>query len=152
MKKLKTILGYAWAVAAFIIVLATFFGNDYFSRALARTTGIIVSPLYSGGEIVLVLDHGAYRTSIHRPVFGYLIGQAKEGFVQINWGPANALPSVISEGIDYNGDGREDFSITLNTVTGEVKVSISNPAVISVEKSYHLSNGWAVRVLLKRQI
>jgi len=151
MRKLKSILGYTWAVAALIIVLATFFGNDYFSRALASATGITVSPWYSGGDIVKVIDHGAYKTSIHRPVFDSLIGQTKKGFVQINWNPAAGLPSVIKEGIDYNSDGKEDFVVTLNTATGETTLSKTNPAVLDIGKSYRLRNGWAVRVLLRRK-
>ena len=151
MKKLQSIMGYVGAVAALFIVLATFFGNGYFSRTLATATGITVSPLYSGGNIVKVIDHGAYKTSIHRPVFDSLIGQTEKGFVQINWDPAARLPSEIKEGIDFNGDGQEDFVVTLNTATGQAALASANPAVLSIEKSYRLRNGWAVRVLLTRQ-
>jgi hypothetical protein len=151
MKKLKTILGYIWAVAAAIIVLATFFGNDYFSRVLASATGITVNARYSGGEIIKTVDHGNYKTAIHRPVFDSLIGRTKEGFVQVNWDPAAGLPSVIKEGIDYNSDGKEDFIITLNTVTGQTALAKNNSDVLAGEKSYRLRNGWAVRILLKRE-
>jgi hypothetical protein len=151
MRKLKSFLGYIWAVAAIIIALATFFGYNYFSRTLAAATGVTVNPWYSGGEIVKTVDHGNYKTAIHRPVFDALIGQTKEGFIQINWEPAAGLPPVIREGFDYNSDGKEDFSLVLNTTTGEVALIANNPAVLSVEKTYRLRNGWAVRVLLRRQ-
>jgi hypothetical protein len=151
MKKLKSFLGYIWAVAAIIIALATFFGNDRFSRTLAASTGITVNPRYSGGEIMKIIDHGNYLTSMHRPVFDALIGQTKEGFIQINWEPAAGLPQIINENIDYNGDGKDDFIITLNTGTGETALTKNNSSVLDIEKSYHLRNGWAVRVLLKRQ-
>jgi hypothetical protein len=151
MRKLKSFMGYIWAVAAIIIALATFFGQSYFSRTLAVKTGITVNPKYSGGEIMKVVDHGNYKTSIHRPVFDALIGQTKEGFMQINWEPAAALPQVVREGFDYDNDGKEDFIVTLNTSTGETTLAHSNPAVLGIEKSYRLKNGWAVRVLLKRQ-
>lgn len=151
MKKLKSILGYLWAVGALLMTLATFFGYDYFSRTFADTTGIKVSPWYTGGEVVSVIDHGTYRASIHRPVFDYLVGQTKEGFVQINWAPAAGLPGVVREGIDYDRDGREDFIVTLNTATGEVALLKNQPAVIGPGKTYRLRDGWAVRVHLKRQ-
>jgi hypothetical protein len=61
------------------------------------------------------------------------------------------LPQIIREGFDYNRDGKVDFVVTLNTVTGEATLVKNNPAILGIEKSYRLSNGWAVRVLLKRQ-
>lgn len=151
MKKLKSFLGYLWAVSAIIIVLATFLGYNYFSRTLASATGVTVNPRYSGGEIIKTVDHGNYKTAIHRPVFDALIGQTKEGFIQINWEPAAGLPQVISEGFDYNNDGKEDFVVTLNTATGETTLAKNNSAVLDIGKSYRLKNGWAVRVLLCRQ-
>ena len=151
MKKLKSFLGYTWAVAAIVIALATFFGYSYFSRALAVATGVTVNPRFSGGEIVKTVDHENYKTDIHRPVFDALIGQTRDGFIQINWGPAVGLPKVVSESFDYNNDDKEDFIVTLNTATGETTLVKSNPAVIGINKSYHLKNGWAVRVLLKNQ-
>ncbi|MCG6536654.1 MAG: hypothetical protein L7F78_18595 [Syntrophales bacterium LBB04] len=151
MGKIKSILGYSWAFLAFVIVPVTFLGNAYFSQKLASATGVTVSPLYSGGEIVRIIDHGAYRTSIHRPVFDALIGETKTGFVQINWEPSAGLPAVIREGLDYNGDNREDFIITLDTATGEATLAADDPAVLSLGKTYKLRKGWAVRVLLKNR-
>jgi hypothetical protein len=151
MKKIKSLLGYIWAAAAIIIALATFLGQSYFSRTLASATGVTVNPWYSGGEVIKTIDHGNYQTAMHRPVFDYLIGETKEGFIQINWEPAAALPQIISEGFDYNNDGKEDFVVALNTTTGEATLTKSNPAILGIGKSYRLRDGWAVRVLLKRQ-
>ena len=97
------------------------------------------------------VDHGSYKTAIHRPVFDALIGQTREGFIQVNWEPVAGLPQMISEGVDYNNDGREDFVVTLNTVTGEATLVKSHPAVLDIEKTYRLQKGWAVRILLKNQ-
>jgi hypothetical protein len=143
-------MGYAWAAAAVIIALATFFGHNYFSSTLAISTGVTVNPRFSGGQILKTIDHGKYKTAIHRPVFDSLIGQTKEGFIQINWEPAAGLPPIIREGFDYNQDGNDDFTITLNTTTGETMLTKNSPDVLDVGKSYRLKNGWAVRVLLKR--
>jgi hypothetical protein len=151
MKILKWFLGYTWAAAAIIIALVTFVGFDYFSQVFADVTGITINSRYSGGEIVRIVDHGNYKTIMHHPVFDSLIGQAEEGFVQMNWEPAAGLTQVLNEGFDYNNDGKEDFSIILNTATGEVILTATNPSVLSVEKAYKLRNGWAVRVLLERR-
>ena len=150
MKTIKGILGYIWAFLAVFIVLATFMGSDYFSGKLASATGITVSPWFSGGEIVKTVDHGTYKTYIHRPVFYALIGEKKEGFIQLKWEPYTGLPPVIQEKIDYNGDNRADFLITLNTHTGDTTITAQSPTVLSVEGSYKLKKGWAVRVMIKK--
>jgi hypothetical protein len=150
MKTLKGVLAYSWAFLTIFIVLATFMGNDYFSGKLASATGITVSPWFSGGEIVRTVDHGTYKTYLHRPVFDALIGERREGFMQLNWEPYEGLPSVIQEEIDYNGDNRTDFRITLDTHTGDKTLTTQNPSVLSTEGPYRLKKGWAVRVRLKK--
>ena len=88
MGRLKSILGYTAAVLATSIVLATFLGNNYFSNKFALATGITVSPRYTGGEIVKVVDHGTYRTIIHRPVYDGLLGREKKGSFKSNGSPS----------------------------------------------------------------
>ncbi len=151
MNRLKSILGYAWAVAAVILSLATFMGNDAFSRVLASVTALTVSPRFTGGEIVRTIDHGAYRTNIHRPVFDSLIGETKEGFVQLAWSPAAGLPPVIREQIDYDGDGIGDFTITMDTKTGAAELEPGNSSVLPGPRTYRLRDGWAARIALRRQ-
>ena len=150
MKVLKGILGYTWAFLTIFIVLATFVGRDYFSAKLASATGITVSPWFSGGEVVQTVAHGRYKTYIHRPVFDALIGETRKGFIQLKWEPYAGLPPVVQETIDYNGDNKADFSIILNTQTGDATLTAHSPTVLSIEGSYRLKKGWAVRVMLKR--
>jgi len=150
MKKLKVVLGYTAAILTMFVVLATFLGNNYFSRMLVSAAGIKVSPRYTGGEVMKVIEHGAYRTIMHRPVFDGLIGDREKGFIQIKWEATAALPPVISEPVDYDGDNSIDFVITLDTDTGEAKIIGYNPAVQAVERTYRLDKGWAVRVLLRK--
>ena len=150
MGRLKSILGYMAAILASFIVLATFFGNDYFSYKFASATGIHVSPWYTGGEIVKVIEHDTYRTIIHRPVYDGLMGERREGFIQIKWQSTAGLPPVIHETVDYDGDNKADFLVTLDTATGETTVLGYNPAVVSVKKIYKLDTGWAVRILLRK--
>ena len=150
MKTLKGILGYGWAFLTIFIVLATFMGNDYFSAKLASATGITVSPWFSGGEIVQTVDHGSYKTYIHRPVFDGLIGERREGFIQLKWEPYEGLPPGVQEQIDYNGDKKADFLITLNTQTGDATLTAHSSTVLSTKGPYRLKKGWAVRVMLKK--
>ena len=150
MGRLKSILGYTAAVLASVIVLATFFGNDYFSYKFASATGIKVSPRYTGGEVVKVVEHDTYRTIIHRPVYDGLMGERREGFIQVKWQSASRLPPIIHETVDYDGDNKADFLVTLDTATGETTVLGYNPAVVSVKKTYKLDTGWAVRIMLRK--
>jgi hypothetical protein len=151
MSTLKGFLGYIWVFAAILIALGTFVGFDILPRVLVAATGITVSPWFTGGEIVRTIDHGVYKTHIHRPVFDGLIGEREKGFIQLNWEPSAGLPLVIREEIDYDGDHREDFLITLDTKTGDTSLTAFNTSVRSVERSYRLKKGWAVRVLLQKR-
>jgi hypothetical protein len=150
MAKIRSIIGYMWAIAAIIVVFATFLGSNFFSRALVAASGVKISPRYSGGEVIRSVDHGAYRTLVHRPVFDALIGEKSEGFIQLNWEPLAGLPGVIEESVDYSGDGKTDFSVRLDTKTGETSLTPIGPLVLSMEKVVKLDNGWMVRVRLKK--
>jgi hypothetical protein len=86
MQKFRSILGYAWAAAALIVALATFFGNDAFSRAIAGT-GIKINPKFSGGEVDTVMVRSGYLVAVHRPVFEALVGRSRSGFVQLDFKP-----------------------------------------------------------------
>jgi hypothetical protein len=150
MPKIRSILGYMWAGAAIIVVFATFLGSSIFGRALVAVSGVKISPLYSGGEVVRSVDHGSYKALIHRPVFDALIGERSEGFIQLNWEPLAGLPPVIEESVDYNGDGKEDFSVRIDTKTGKTTLTRINPQVASIEESVKLDDGWVARVQLKK--
>ncbi len=150
MNRLKSVAGYLWAVFALFVVLATFLANDSLSARFALSTGLVVSPRYTGGDVAKTVDHGTYKTLVHRPVFDGLIAERKEGFIQINWEATADTPPVIREGIDFNGDGKDDFLITVDTQTGTFELTPYSPSVGSIERTYKLKRGWAVRVHLTR--
>lgn len=153
MKRIQKIAGFAWAVACVVVVLAMFMGNDYFTAKLASATGITISPRYSGGAIVRSVEHGAYRTVIRRPVYDGLLGERKDGFLQIEWQPftaVTALPPVIEEGIDFTGDGKEDFAFRLDTATGRGTLTPRNPSVIALQTLVKVNQGWVARIQLRK--
>ena len=115
--RLRSGLGYAWAGLCLVIVLATFIGMNPWSRALARVTGLTISPWFSGGEVLESVPHDGYQTLLRRPVFGGLLGDRAEGFVQIDWVPQSgrALPTAIEEDFDIDRDGTADLTIRLDT-------------------------------------
>jgi hypothetical protein len=150
MNRLKSVLGYIWAIMAIPIVLATFINNGSWAKVLAETTGVEVSPRFTGGDIAGTQIHEKYRTEIHQPVFGGLLGERDEGFIQIDWVPKEeGLPPVIREEMDYNSDGSIDFSIVLNTRTDEASLKPYSDNIISVQSVLNAENKKVVRIRLK---
>lgn len=141
-------MGYTLAILAIPLAIATFIGMNFFSQKLVEITGIKVSPWSTGGEVAKTIDHGHYRTLLHRPVFDGLFTEKSEGFVQIDWEPGDSLPTTIVEDFDYNADGTTDFRIEYDTKTNTANLTSYNPSVISLEGSYMLKQRRAVRVAL----
>jgi hypothetical protein len=146
--RLKAVLGYTLAALAFVVALATFFGMPAWEKALVSGTGLRVSPWFTGDEVAYAVQHEGYETRIHRPVFQALIGERREGFVQVDWAPAAALPAVIDEEIDYNRDGVGDFRIRLEKEKKDAVLTPIGPEVGTLEGTYRLTDARAVRVAL----
>jgi hypothetical protein len=153
MVKLKSLFAYAWVLLATPIVLATFMGYRSFSRTLAEATGVKVSPWFVGGDVVREIEHGGYRTVLRRPVFKGLVGQRSTGFVQVEWQPAEglSLPELVKESVDYDGDGTDDFAVSLETAANRATLASHSARVLGVERVYDLGRERAIRVRLRRQ-
>ena len=154
MQKVKSILGYSWSALALPVILATFVGMHSWTEKLAQVTQVKVSPWFTGGEVVRTLPHEGYVTRIHRPVFDGLLGERRSGFVQVDWvAPkfSTGLPAQIAEEIDWDGDGRADFSIQLDTTTDAAVLSPLSPRVTGSEKVIRLERQRTVRVLLENR-
>jgi hypothetical protein len=149
MAKLKAILGYTVAALMIPLALATLMGLNDWMRLLVSTTGLTVSPWFTGGEVIQTVDHGDYQTRIHRPVFDALIGERSEGFVQVDWTPPTAVPARIDEQVDFDGDGQVDFHIELDTQTRQANLTPLTSQVLGLEGVYRLDDAWAIRVTLK---
>jgi hypothetical protein len=148
MSKLKAFLGYTFAALSPLIVLASFIGLDFLAEPFIAATGLTVSANFTGGEVVQAVDHGAYRAAIHRPVFDALIGERKEGFVQIDWTPVEALPALVEDEIDVDGDGQADMRLQVDAANEETTLTAYAPWVLEVEGTYRLPEMLAVRVKL----
>jgi hypothetical protein len=151
MKKLRAILGHAWAILAIPVALATLLGMSSWSEGLVAATGLTVSPWFTGGPVVRTVEHGGYRLAIHRPVFDGLIGQTREGFVQLAWSPRQGLPPRIDEEVDLDGDGQTDVRVELDTASGQAAVTPYAERVLGLEGTYELEDSWVVRVNLRNE-
>jgi hypothetical protein len=148
MRKLKSILGYAWALTALPIILATFIGMNVWAKGFAGLTGLEISPWYSGGKSAYVVSHEGYTTTVNEPVFQGLVGETKKGFVQVKWTPAEgaSLPDELSEAIDFDGDGAPDFSVRLCAGADKAELEATNQLVVGVREVLDLGKERAVRV------
>ncbi len=145
---LKPILGYAVAILSPAIVLVSFLGLGSLAEPFIELTGLKVSANFTGGEVVQTVDHGLYQAAIHRPVFDALIGERREGFIQIDWVPLDALPALVEEEIDADGDGEVDMRLQVDAANEEATLTAHAPWVLEVEGPYRLPEMLAVRVKL----
>ena len=151
MEKLKAFFGYTVAVLAFpimVVMLFSAFGGPL-GELFIEVTGLETSANWTGGEVVQTIGHGTYQTQVHRMVFDALIGERKEGFIQVGWTPPDSLPAHIAEEIDADGDGEADFRVEVDTANKESTLTPYAPWVLELEGTYRLEDSLAVRVLLK---
>jgi hypothetical protein len=151
MKKVQAFLGYSAAGLMIPLIIAGFMltGVPGFDEMIVSATGLRLAPSIDGGEVVQTIDHGAYRTDVHRMVFDALIGERREGFIQLDWAPLGSLPAHIDEEIDADGDGRADFRIDVDTEAVESTLTPYAPWVLALEGTYTRQGSVAVRVRLE---
>lgn len=149
MIKIKSFFCYTYAFICIPIILAGFIGMDFWGSTMVSKAGVTINPRLSGGKVINTISHNEYNTLIHKTVFDGLFSERKDGFVQIDWTPLNSLPEIIQEEIDYDGDGKNDFKIVLDTknCSGEIKAYNSN--VVSLEGCYKLKDAIVARIVLK---
>jgi hypothetical protein len=108
--KLRATLGYTAAaltmVAALLVPFVLYGG---FAKGVAAL-GLHVDEVYSGGPTLRTIQHGAYTIAVHREVTPHML-QSEKPFVQLDWSPASALPSQVSDDVDVDGDGQADLRV-----------------------------------------
>jgi hypothetical protein len=149
MQKLRAILGYVWAALLIPLALATLFEMNSWMNLLVSGTGLTISPWFSGDVVVRTVEHGGYEMRIHRPVFQALIGERREGFVQMDWGPLDALPAQVDEEVDFDGDGQADFRVVLDTASGQATLTPLTEYALGLAGTFRLDEAWAVRAALR---
>jgi len=151
LRMLKSVFGYTWAALCLIVVLATFIGLNFWAHTLANETGIHVSPRFSGAEVRQTIDHGSYKTLLHRIVFDGLVSERSEGFVQIDWVPQDKqlLPAVFEEDLDIDGDGAIEISVRVEPSTGKAELLRKAPWVLGTESLISADSERILRVRLR---
>jgi hypothetical protein len=126
-KKLTAKLGYAGAGATVLAaVLVPFLLYGLFTRGFS-SLGLHVDEMYSGGPTLRTIQAAGYAINIHQQVSPHML-QREKRFVQLDWKPASALPTHMSQLVDIDGDGKPDIHVTF-----EVPKDPKAPLHVNVE-------------------
>jgi len=113
MKMLAAKFGYGAAGLTLVMaVLVPFLLYGVFTKAFANL-GLHVDEMYTGGPEVRTIQAQGYTIAIHRQVSPHML-QSEKPFVQLDWKPASALPSHVSDAVDIDGDGRPDVQVSFD--------------------------------------
>jgi len=149
MKRVKIVAGICWACAGLILILILFPGLNGFSNAVSRLPFMKLNPRYTGGEVVKQIINESCTLDIRKPVFNGLLKERHSGFVQIDW--RGEIPESIKDSIDFDGDGKKDFSILINTKLSKTDLKSFDSHVKDIVISTPTSYGWSVRVGLLKE-
>jgi hypothetical protein len=149
MSKVISFFAYSIAILCIIVSVATFAGNRFFAESLVGATGIRVSPAFSGGDVRRIVSFNGYEVKIHEPVFTGLFSPRKNGFVQIDF-TGTSIPETVMHEIDYNDDGKKDFTITYDSRNRKGTLVSYDKSVVSLEQIIMVKNGFAARINLLR--
>ena len=141
-----TIPAYIWAIICMLLIPVTFIGNNYFAQKFAHLPFMKVNPKFTGGDIARSYEKDSLNITIYKPVFESLIGTSTNGFVQVKFSGAKQLPSLIHSVIDYDGDGKPDFDLNINTLTNDTKFESFSKYVTKIDVSSKVKDYWIVRV------
>jgi hypothetical protein len=146
--KMRAVLGYICAALTIPLVMSMFalIMGEGLGEMVVSATGLRLAPDIDGGEVMQTIDHGTYRTQVHRMVFDALIGERRKGFIQVDWLPAYALPAMIDQEIDADGDGQADFRLQVDTAGQRSTLTPYVPWVVELQGTYALEDALAVRV------
>lgn len=101
-------IGAALTLATAALVPFVLMGT--FTRVVAHS-GLRIDAAYSGGPVDRVIQRGAYRILINKPVYPRAL-QDIDPFIQIAFTPTTALPLHVSEDLDLDGDEHADVRVT----------------------------------------
>ena len=144
MKKVKITAGIIWAILCLILIIILFPGLNNFSTAASKLPFMKINPRYSGGEVAGQVITPGCTLLIRKPVFNGLLGERKNGFVQLDW--RGNIPDEVKDTIDYDLDKVPDFGITIDRLNQKTSLYPMKDNVRDVNISSPTSYGWCVRV------
>lgn len=114
MQRIPVVLAYSAAAAMLLLAIAApFVLAGFFTQAVAGA-GLHVDAAYSGGAVVRTAmrrsERGLWQIAVYERVRPHVL-QPIEPFVQVAFRPVEALPRVVDEEVDLDGDGQADVRI-----------------------------------------
>ena len=107
----RIVLAYTAAALTLVIAaLVPFVLMGTFTRVVA-SSGLRIDPAYSGGDVAHVIQRAGYRIEINAPVYPRPL-QGIDPFVHLAFTPTEALPRLVSEDLDLDGDGHADVRVS----------------------------------------
>lgn len=151
-KVLKPWLGYSWLITALTVSITGFMNLESVAEVLFVKGGFQVTENWRGGAIDYVKVHEDYQTIVHQPVSAGLLTEKGQGFIRIDWVSAQGLPEIIFEAVDYDSDGRVDFTMELNTIDNRVNFHSerSKDFMLMDEKLLVFEESRSIRIKIKR--
>lgn len=151
MKNLLSVPAYIWAIACLLLIPVIFIKNDALARQLVKLPFMKVHPVYSGGEQNRQYEKDGLTITVNKPVNTTAFGKGKKEMVQVSFAAQGKLPDLINQTIDYDFNDSPDFSLTINTISGETELTPVNPTVRSLWVSSKVKETWVVRVNLTKK-
>jgi hypothetical protein len=148
MKKIKIAAGILWSILCLLLILVLFPGLNNFSSGISRLPFMKINPNLTGGEAAEQIVMKSCTLVVRKPVFDGLIGERKQGFVQIDW--RGNLPEIVSDTIDYDLDKKPDFVIRISRSESSTVLKPLNPKVRKVGISTPTSYGWSARIKIEK--
>jgi hypothetical protein len=117
LKMLKRLLGIGWFAVSIAVFLMIFSNLEHWDNIFANS-GVKINNWLTGGGIASRIERKAYQIDIHKPVFDNAFGgETKNGFVQLDIHHEGKLNADVHEDVDYDGDGKLDFTIDIDRKT-----------------------------------
>jgi hypothetical protein len=111
--KPRALLGYTGASLTLLLAILTpFWLTGFFSRGVSALP-LHIDEVITGGPAIRAISMGAYTIKVHRAVATHMF-QREKPYVQLDWTPATALPSHISDLVDIDGNGQPDVRVTFD--------------------------------------
>ena len=148
MKIIRSIFGHLVGFLALCFVIMLFPGLGSFSETLAELSFMKIHPLYSGGKKIDTTRNKNYERYLHQPVFKSFPQKKKEGFVQITW-EGDSLKHT-TDTIDYNLDGKRDFSVTFSSAKPDIQILSDSGKIIKMNTYAKTDNGYIIRMQIIR--
>jgi len=141
------LIGYCWGIAIPVLMVALFFGLNEWSFRFSQLPFMRIHPRYSGGEVIRRIETDGARYSLHRVVTDGLIGNRKEGFVQVDVTVSETTIYPLETSFDFDSDGIADFRLRfVNADAASPTLETYTRKITGLGQHARTADGWVIRL------